>query len=119
MKDIKFRAWTGKEMLKDVIPINESAVITDMQGFPEQAFVLYRHDIKDIMQFSGFKDKKNIDIYEGDVYIQGDYNIKYKVIFKDGVFVGNQIGNKSLAGIAHFIKHIEVIGNIYENPNFI
>lgn len=76
-------------------------------------------DLFEIMQFTGLKDKNGVEIYEGDVYHQGDKNILYKVIFRGDCFVGNQIGNKSLAGLKYFIKDIAVIGNIYENPELL
>ena len=44
-----------------------------------------------------------------------DSNIKYEVMFKEGAFVGKQLGNKSTAGLSHWIDRIEVVGNIHEN----
>jgi YopX protein len=68
---------------------------------------------------TGLKDSKGKDIYEGDIYHMGDINIRYKVIVKDGQFVGSQIGNKSLAGLSYWADRIEVMGNIIENPELI
>lgn len=70
-------------------------------------------------QFTGLKDRIGKDIYEGDIYIMGDKNIKYQVIFKNSSFIGNEIGNKSLAGLDHWIDNIEVIGNVHEAPELI
>ena len=67
-----------------------------------------------IGQFTGLTDKNGIEIFEGDIYHQGDENIKYKVIFKDGCFIGNQIGNKSLAGLSHFLKDIVIVDKVYK-----
>jgi hypothetical protein len=70
-----------------------------------------------LCQFTGLTDSLGKDIYEGDVYHQGDINIIYKVIFNNGCFIGNQIGNKSTAGLSHFLKNIVVIGNVHEFIN--
>ncbi len=64
-----------------------------------------------LCQFTGMIDKNQVEIFEGDIYHHGDINIRYEVIFRDGCFIGKQIGNNSLSGLSHFIQDIEVIGN--------
>jgi len=74
---------------------------------------------KSVGQLTGLKDKNGVNLFDGDIYHQGDKNILYKVVFKGCGFVGNQIGNKSLVGLEYFIDNIKVIGNIYENPELL
>jgi len=108
MREIKFRVWNIQKTEFNII------------DFRNTGWIMITNETNgEIQQFTGLKDKNGKDIYEGDVYHQGDKNIKYKVIFENGCFIGNQIGNKSLAGLKHFIKDIEVIGNILENNNLI
>ena len=77
----------------------------------------------DDMQFTGLKDKNGVEIYGGDIvnhngigvgYI--DYNDKhaaYKIVFKGTT-------RKWLIDmIEREIREIEVIGNIYENPELL
>jgi uncharacterized phage protein (TIGR01671 family) len=89
----------------------------------------------EIMQYTGLKDKNGVEIYEGDViYIkQGqcvgheqvyeDYREIWKpitgpVIFDDGAFSfeGHEAGSLPLFA---YIDDLEVIGNIYQNPELI
>jgi len=63
----------------------------------------------------GLTDKYGKEIREGDIYHQGDKNILYVVVYRDGSFIGKQIGSSSYAGIEHFLENIEVIGSIDEN----
>ena len=72
-----------------------------------------------IGQYTGLLDKNGVEIYEGDIYTQGDKNIKYVVVFKSAKFAGKQVGNESLAGLSYWQDRIEVIGNIHENPELL
>ena len=70
-------------------------------------------------QWTGLKDKNGKEIYEGDIYHQGDPNITYTVIWHDSGFIGKQNGSSSYAGLSHWQDRIEVIGNIFEHPHLI
>lgn len=80
-------------------------------------------------QFTSLHDKNGKEIYEGDIF---DYHgIVNVVIFKDGMFCYDSYReNKNLENIVELSnyffnwennksKEIEVIGNIYENPELL
>lgn len=115
MREIKFRAWNtiDRKMLKwsDIFHLPAWEIFP---GTPEQrAF--------DIMQYTGLKDKSGKEIYEGDIVRYEDthgeeqintveYNLEYGAFcFDRGVFVDT----------LNCAWEIEVIGNIYENPELI
>ena len=72
-----------------------------------------------VMQFTWLLDKNWKEIYEGDIYHQGDSRILYIVEWLDTGLKGRQNWNKSTAWISHFQSDIEVIWNIYESPDLI
>lgn len=85
-------------------------------------FEPYHEDIK-LMEFTGLKDKHGKEIYEGDILNIDKEDYKYVVKCYDGCFVGvNKFDEhyeqaKIIGNL--FTLEIEVIGNIYENPELI
>lgn len=108
-REIKFRAWNNRESKPEVkmiygVVINELGEVCmpdgDWWSLP-------------LMQYTGLKDKKGRDIYEGDI-VKYD-NSKYEVLFNGGSF---QLKTGS-GYYAMSPQYCEIIGNIYENPNLL
>ena len=102
MREIKFRAWDKNE--KIMIPADEFYFSYEM------------------MQYTGLKDKNGKEIYEGDIL-----KIKIETMsqewqeivkYKSGYFTG--VMRETMDGCQQEnIENMEVIGNIYENPELI
>lgn len=78
-------------------------------------------------QFTGLCDKNLADLYEDDIVKTKEYGVEYgkcnsagydtfRVIFEDGAF---RIENKTRCFYLTKGSHIEVIGNIHDNPNLL
>lgn len=72
-----------------------------------------------VTPYMGLKDKHDTEIYEGDEFHIGDPNITYTVVWHDTGFKGKQNSASSYIGLSHWNNRIEVIGNIYENPDLL
>ena len=110
MREIKFRAWDGQKML-DSQDLTQNGMYWDWLG---------KQDVE-LMQYTGLKDSKGVEIYEDDIvkYYQpyakrwDTHIVKYDDgwacfgLFEDG----NKWCKESDWGK---IKDIEIIGNIWE-----
>lgn len=128
-RETKFRAFQDNQMLTS--PINSNYGLTRFFGF------LYED--APIMQYTGVKDNNGIEIYEGDLCRCTHYNHSHpdtvliqEVMFEKGTFILKSKDADSLEPIQETVRcvplfyfcnptpnKIEVIGNIYENPELL
>lgn len=118
----KFKAWhKPTESIREVESIDFRRELFDLEGgeIDQESWNIV------LMQATGSQDKNGVDIYEGDIIKTGEtldwLNEDIGVIrFLDGAFFidyhnldteFDYIGNISLP--------IEVVGNIYENPELL
>lgn len=116
-REIKFRAWNPyRERMLPSSPLYE---IVAGGIFPSQC---YDH----LMQYTGLKDKNDVEIYEGDIVLidnadtndHGQYvSLPSKVFYDAGCFnVFPDYDEELLLSVA---DKCTVIGNIYENPELL
>lgn len=119
MRALKFRSWDGSKMIQ----VGWDTV--SQQGYysPMEFFEYGYEGFKEVMQFTGLKDSKGTDIYEGDLLMYVATNrSSMEVKFINGCFVGegpfNTCTLNSYFSAIDF-ESIEITGNIYENHDLI
>ena len=123
----EFRAWAeeGKAMYYDVYPFKDGTLLLNYDGFafdevPASDFIL--------MQSTGLKDKNGSEIFEGDIvkYEAGCNTVTEEVAY-DKNFAGFGVRDADTDIIFTFwllaenvdLSSLEVIGNIYQNPELL
>lgn len=128
MREIKFRAWTGKRMML----AQETEVAMSLRGWRQD-------DDFHLMQYTGLKDKNGKEIYEGDVLSDREDG-KAGVIWHGGAWKlsswtpdfhtysiddkGEEVWPVAWEEDLQLLDdsplwNCEVIGNIYENPELL
>ena len=115
MRDIKFRIWDEKSkqiLLVDQIDLtgDQGALVYDEDGnefyFPDAP----------LMQFTGLLDKNSKEIWEGDVVrgLHPKLNLRTEkpVVYGAGGFY-------TMGVFLSAVEDMEVLGNIYENPELL
>lgn len=132
-REIKFRVWdpVSNEMLgfyKGCFTLADIANGCMPDGFFEDSGnggQCLRDDLV-WLQYTGLKDKNGKEIYEGNIvklrgdgmYSRSDGIGTWEVVFNEGAFYG--AANNGVSTIAaRAFPRIEVIGNIYENPELL
>lgn len=123
MREIRFRAWNKVDKT-----MYENAIYNCKDTFD---MILKHPQIYEVMQYTGLKDKNGTEIYEGDIVAQFNFEDKFfrtKVVYKNGSFgYINPLFNEFISYDSNIAfkwkngrsKNIEVIGNIYEDPELL
>lgn len=130
---IKFRAWDKKtktmyEVKSIVFTLQSMLCVNKKAVYPERTLYLDDDDTI-LMQYTGLKDKNGVEIFEGDIVDAYDYyeNLgrKYKTTRFTGVITYEENSFYLKDGEGFFnnrwvnAEEIEIIGNIYENPDLL
>jgi len=126
MREIKFRGWhtsakkmfSAEEMASDQLTLlTNGSCFINVNGKHTSMSTIYPNDKFIPMQYTGLKDNKGKEIYEGDIVERG------VILFDNGKFQGYYYDS---GGIAESWeddlfqeKVINVIGNMYENPELL
>lgn len=122
VREIKFRAWDGKQVLL-------VAGLSFSMNNGDDSYVTYEdgsynrlYSIK-LMQYTGLKDKTGKDIYEGDIISilprwKNQWEIKYHNYKLLAKLIGKEDTYQELNQVAR-CKSLLIIGNIYENPELL
>ena len=125
MREYKFRFW-DKETRVMLNPLNHHLTLSTT-GFPLNLQTSQGGDDYIVTQYTGLKDKNGKEIYEGDVvHIKHPHkNRKWmgEVIYNEWLFTGKGFWfthfDQPNCLFSEGTEYIEVIGNIYENPELL
>lgn len=124
-REIKFRAWDKdyKEMLQvKAIIFNPKTLIPDRERMEpyildEHNDIHYLNDIE-LLEYTGIKDNKGKEIYEGDIIQTKDFYECGELVFKGEMEVVKDL-NYYINGCVFIDTSGEVVGNVYENPELL
>jgi len=130
-REIRFRVWDNDSKCF-ILPEN---LVLRLDGHLfDREFGDELHNVE-LMQFTGLKDKNGVDIYEGDIvknhnkgqYVKKEYWYPLYLIKCKKDYLGitvNHVGgglpsDNIMFKLENYSRELEVIGNIYKNPELI
>ncbi|MGX7368005.1 YopX family protein [Enterococcus casseliflavus] len=117
----KFRAWDkeGKLYQDEEVSIVRGQFVKSSYA---AAWWMKEAELFNVQQSTGLKDKNGVEIFEGDVLTSNVQPCKMVNPIKDGYGVvrfENGMFKLGAISLVTFISKMEVIGNIYENPELL
>ena len=126
MRQIKFRAW--RIQAKEMYSVTDDLCLIDGKvGWLQDGWDLVDELDDPVMQYTGVNDMNGKEIYEGDILHGVKNKAKYVVKFGEysyvewhcGFYLDRDNNGKLNEGMGHTNENLEVIGNIYENPELL
>ncbi|MER0467827.1 YopX family protein [Bacillus cabrialesii subsp. cabrialesii] len=119
MRGIKFRAYHTEERDGQEFP---RMIDWDerLNNDEEELACYFRNEFSNVsplMQYTGLKDKNGREIYEGDIILEHNTDTKFVVKYDNrhaSYYLDLGIGDG-----AFMVGDLEIIGNIYENPELL
>lgn len=120
MREIKFRAWHhggGDPRVKGAMTYSRPFPVLFWKQIEDEEFAV------ELMQYTGLKDKNGKEIYEGDIvkfvheYQEGMWDEYTSEVIYDSEVAGFVFGKELLSPLDR-INKLEILGNIYKNPEF-
>lgn len=116
-RDIKFRAWDGKRLIFKELFDRNWYNASDANSKLVREAGTSDHRKYPVMQYTGLKDKKGKEIYEGDILKHNLWDADV-VIWEAPCFRGKN-DERDVFLAHHQLNRTRIIGNIYENPELL
>jgi len=117
MREIKFRAWDAVEnKMHYPLALEDSDLLKALYGTE----VIKGKGNIELMQYTGLKDKNDVEIYGGDIVVIPDYYAKRGVVEYSAPTFNIFDGDDSYTIFDwEEWEYFEVTGNMYENPELL
>lgn len=121
-RKIKFRAWLKEEkkmVIVETIDFSEKSIQYLEKNEIIDAYLLRTKFLEDVelMQYTGLKDKNDVEIYEDDI-VWNEWDEEYQVvIYDEGEY--KLMGESHIQNLYDTLDYIDKRGNVYEDLEII